>query len=171
MSILSRIFRSTPDPREELRPLWHSTVGEARTPIYYTDGGVADTVEGRFDLITIALAVVLVRMEDTATLTPKTALLTEFFVEDMDGQLREQGVGDPVMGKHIGKLMSTLGGRIGAIRTGLREDRGTLAAALRRNVRFVDESKADALAALVVTLFERLERTDADALLRGEIAA
>lgn len=171
MSILSRIFRSAPDPREELRPLWHSAVAEARTPVYYTDGGVADTVEGRFDLITIMLAAVLVRMEGDADLAPKTALLTEFFVEDMDGQLREQGVGDPVMGKHIGKLMSTLGGRIGAVRTGLREDRGTLGDALRRNVRFADDSKADALAAQLVALFERLERSDAEALLRGEIAA
>ena len=61
--------------------------------------------------------------------------------------------------------------RIGAIRTGLREDRGTLGDALRRNVRFADDSKADALAAQLVALFERLERSDAEALLRGEIAA
>ena len=47
-----------------------------------------------------------------------SALLTEWFVEEMDGQLREQGVGDVVVGKHVGRLMATLGGRIGALRGG-----------------------------------------------------
>ncbi len=34
----------------------------------------------------------------------------------MDGQLREIGIGDIVVGKHIGKMMSMLGGRLGAYR-------------------------------------------------------
>ena len=46
-------------------------------------------------------------------------LLAELFVEDMDGQLREFGVNDVVVGKRIGKLMSVLGGRLGAYRSAL----------------------------------------------------
>jgi cytochrome b pre-mRNA-processing protein 3 len=38
------------------------------------------------------------------------------FVEDMDGQLRERGIGDIVVGKHIGRMMGALGGRLGALR-------------------------------------------------------
>jgi cytochrome b pre-mRNA-processing protein 3 len=59
--------------------------------------------------------------------------LTELFVTDMDGQLRESGVGDLVVGKHIGRLMSVLGGRLGAYRAALagQEDLG---AALERNL-------------------------------------
>jgi cytochrome b pre-mRNA-processing protein 3 len=52
-------------------------------------------------------------------LARRGALLTELFVEDMDGQLRESGVGDVVVGKHIGKLMAVLGGRLGALRAAL----------------------------------------------------
>ena len=37
----------------------------------------------------------------------------------MDGQLRQMGIGDIVVGKHIGRMMSMLGGRIGAYRDGL----------------------------------------------------
>ena len=61
--------------------------------------GVADTVEGRFDMIAPILALVMLRMENSAALAAKTGLLTELFVDDMDGQLRESGVGDLVVGK------------------------------------------------------------------------
>ena len=65
--------------------------------------------------VTAALALVMLRMETDPALAPHTAYLTEIFVEDMDGQLRQSGVGDLVVGKKIGKLMSTLGGRLGAL--------------------------------------------------------
>src|SRR3546814_9204461 len=50
----------------------------------------------------------------------------------MDGQLREIGIGDIIVGKHIGRMMSMLGGRLGAYRAGLAE--GDLAPALVRNL-------------------------------------
>ena len=58
--------------------------------------------------------------------------LTERFVTDMDGQLRESGIGDIGVGKHIGKMMAMLGGRLGAYRDGLAA--GDLDTALRRNL-------------------------------------
>ena len=119
MSIFARLFRpksAGADPREALRPLWHRIVELSRTPALYRDDGVADTVAGRFDMITVVLAVVLMRFERDRVLTGEAALLTELFVEDMDGQLRESGVGDVVVGKKVGKLVSVLGGRLGALR-------------------------------------------------------
>src|SRR3546814_6821397 len=40
--------------------------------------------------------------------------LTERFIDDMDGQLRQIGIGDFVVGKHVGKMMGALGGRMDA---------------------------------------------------------
>ena len=117
MSFLSRLFGTSSDPREELRPLWHQIVACSRQRHWYAADGVDDSVSGRFDMITAILVLVLLRMEQEPGLKERTALLTELFVEDMDGQLREAGVGDLMVGKHIGKLVSTLGGRLGAIRT------------------------------------------------------
>ena len=117
VNFLSRLLR-TSDPREALRPLWHRAVEISREPQWYADCGVADTVPGRFDMVTAVLSLVLLRLE-AADRANETALLTELFVEDMDGQLRESGVGDIVVGKHMGKLMATLGGRLGAYRDAL----------------------------------------------------
>lgn len=172
MSFLARIFRSQPDPRERWRVLWHRVVEEARDPEWYRMCGVADSIEGRFDMVTLVLALVLLRMEDDAQLAPHTALLTELFVEDMEGQLREAGVGDPTVSKRMGRLMSSMGGRIGAYRAALAAgDRAALAAAVRRNVTLAQEDGAEALAAQLQRLHRRLARTDAASLTRGEIAA
>ena len=73
----------------------------AREPSYYTDCKVADSVAGRFDLITAILCVVMVRVE-ASEMRAESALLAELFVEDMDGQLREFGVNDVVVGKRVG---------------------------------------------------------------------
>src|SRR6186713_2474377 len=143
MSMFARLFRSRspagPDPREALRPLWHRIVELSREPALYRDDGVADTVTGRFDMITVILAVVLMRLERDRVLAGEAALLTELFVEDMDGQLRESGVGDVVVGKKVGKLVSVLGGRLGALREArASRDRALLEAALARNVTMLD---------------------------------
>lgn len=171
MSFLHRLFSPRPDPREALRPLWHRTIAIAREPEWYRDCGAADSLEGRFDMVSAVLSLVMLRMESDDSLTPKTALLAEFFVEDMDGQLRQAGVGDLFVGKHIGKLMATLGGRIGAYRKGLSDAQNTeLVAAVRRNITLSDEDLASAMAIRLRALQARLARTADDALLAGEIA-
>lgn len=172
MSFFARLFGTSPDPREQWRPLWHRVVQEARDPEWYRMCGVADTVEGRFDMITVLLSLMLLRMESAPELTPHTALLTEFFVEDMDSQLREAGLGDPTLGKKIGTIMGTMGGRLGAYRTALeQEDRAALAAAVRRNVTMAQEDEAEALGERMIRLHKRLSRTTEDQLRKGEIAA
>lgn len=134
MSFLARLFGAHKDDRDTVRELWHRVVAIAREKEWYRDCGVADTLAGRFDMITLVLSLVMLRMELDEALIAPSARLTELFVEDMDGQLREQGVGDVVVGKHIGKLMGTLGGRLGAYREGLSGGEDEMAEAVRRNV-------------------------------------
>ena len=163
MSFLSRLLGTAPDPRESVRPLWHRVIELARDSVYYTECGVADTVAGRFDMICAVLSAVMVRSE-------ASEMRAEIFVEDMDGQLREFGVNDVVVGKRIGKLMSVLGGRLGAYRGALNAgDQERLTAAIGRNVTFregADEGAgAQAVASRIMKLFERLGRfSDAEML-------
>ncbi len=171
MSLLQRLFASTPDPREELRPLYQAIVDEARRPAWYAAYGVADTVPGRFDMVTAVLSAVLVRMEASPALLARTALLTELFVADMDGQLRELGVGDPVVGKHVGKLVSAMGGRLSAYRAGLAGDKAALSDAVQRNLTFSGTGDAAGVAAGLRAFSDRMARTGEGALLAGEIAA
>ncbi len=162
MSLLSRLLGTAPDPRESVRPLWHRVIELAREPVYYADCRVADSVAGRFDMITAVLSAVMVRLE-ASQLRAESALLAELFVEDMDGQLREFGVNDVVVGKRIGKLMSVLGGRLGAYRVAYNEgDLERLTAAVLRNVTFAQDADEDVASRAVgdrlMKLFERLGR-------------
>jgi cytochrome b pre-mRNA-processing protein 3 len=119
MSFLKRLFgQNEPHPREALRPLYTQIVAKARETHWYEQGQVPDSVDGRFDMLAAILALVLLRLEDDPALAQESVYLTEVFVNDMDAQLREIGIGDMVVGKHIGRMMASLGGRLTAFREG-----------------------------------------------------
>jgi cytochrome b pre-mRNA-processing protein 3 len=131
---------------------------------------VADSVAGRFDMITAVLALVLLRLELDGASARESALLTELFVEDMDGQLRESGVGDIVVGKHIGRLMASLGGRLGAYRAALAEsDNTALEEAVRRNVTLNEGAAPQALAARLRALADGLAGTATADIVAGSV--
>ena len=137
--------------RDEIAlPLYTAIVARARAPHWYEAGAVPDTVDGRFDMVATILAFVLLRLESDAAAAGPSARLTERFVDDMDGQLREIGIGDIVVGKHIGKMMGMLGGRLGAYRAALAEE--DLAPALVRNLWRGAAPDAAALAHVVTGL-------------------
>lgn len=171
MSLLSRLFGPAKDDRALVRPLWHRIITIAREKHWYAQAGIADTIGGRFDVITLVLSLVLLRMQGDEALVEPSVRLTELFVDDMDGQLRESGIGDMVVGKHIGRLISVLGGRLGAYRDGLAADGDAeLAAAVARNVNLIDGAQPAMVAAAMRVLADQLEGLTTEALLAGEIA-
>ena len=171
MSIVERLFRRRA-PSPPPRALYAAIIVEARRPDWYREGAVPDTFDGRFDMVAAVMALVLLRLdgEGEAGREP-AARLAELFVTDMDGQLRERGIGDLIVGKHIGKMMSALGGRLGAYREGLRPG-GDLEGALRRNVyRGIDpaDSAIGHAAARMRALAARLGALPLAALIAGEL--
>lgn len=169
MSVLTRLFGKRADDRAPVRPLWHRVVELARQPGWYADHGVADTVSGRFDAITLVLSLVLLRMEREPALVEPSVRLTELFVEDMDGQLRESGVGDLVVGKHIGKLMSVLGGRLGALREALPQGEAAVADFVSRNLTLNDGTDPAGVARAAIAFDAGLAALSADDLLNARI--
>jgi cytochrome b pre-mRNA-processing protein 3 len=131
MSFLDRLFRRS-DPRESLQPLYAAVVARGRDMHWYVAGAVPDTLDGRFDMIAAILSLVLLRLEKGG-MNQEGVWLTELFVDDMDGQLRQSGVGDVVVGKHIGRMMSALGGRLTAYRAAFAGE-ADLGEALARNL-------------------------------------
>lgn len=170
MSILSRLFGKRRDDHQSVRVLWHKVVEIAREHDWYARCGVADTVAGRFDAITLVLALVLLRMERNPALARPSVLLTELFVTDMDGQLREAGIGDMVVGKHIGRLMSTMGGRLGALREALPQGKAAMAEVIARNVTLNEGGDPGHAAEAALALAQTLDALDDDALLAGNVA-
>ena len=164
MSFLSRIFGET-SPRTSLAPLYAQIVAEGRDPAWYRDGQAPDTLDGRFDIIAALLALVLLRLEDAGR-HAETVLLTETFIADMDGSLRQLGIGDLMVGKQVGRMMSALGGRLAAFR-----DAGALDAAVARNV-FHDAPPSDRAVRIVAARLEafrdRLAALPIAQLLAGE---
>jgi cytochrome b pre-mRNA-processing protein 3 len=131
---------------------------------------VPDTLNGRFDMLSAVMALVLLRLERAGEAARGPAvLLTEIFVEDMDGSLRQIGIGEYVVGKHVGRLMGALGGRLAAFRAA---EGGSLADPVRRNI-FHDAPSSDEALALVAERLERLrdalDATPAETLLEGDL--
>src|SRR4051812_12945361 len=154
--------------REALRPLYDAAVALARDPAWYRDGGVADTIDGRFAMVAAITALILLRLEAEGEAGRReSVLLTETFIDDMDSSLRQIGIGDFVVGKHVGKLVSALGGRLGAFR-----EADSLAEPVRRNVfggEAPDEARLHFVAERLEALRARLGATPLDRMLAGEI--
>jgi cytochrome b pre-mRNA-processing protein 3 len=132
LSLLDRLLPRRDDARD-LLPLYTSIVAAARAPAWYRDGAVPDTVDGRFDMVAAITSLVLLRLEqeDSAQTRSASARLTELFVDNMDSDLRQMGIGDLMVGKHVGKMMGALGGRLSALREAGNDD---LAPIVRRNI-------------------------------------
>ena len=173
MGLIDRLFGHA--PAAPTAALYASIVERARAPHWYVEGAVPDTIDGRFDMVATVLALVLLRLETEPGGGEPGARLTEVFVTDMDAQLREIGIGDVVVGKHVGRMMGALGGRLGAYRTAMAGgdvDGRDLAEALVRNLYRghapVDAALAHAVAALE-SFRDALARVPAETLIAGTL--
>lgn len=169
MSILKKLFGDR-DDRAEMVPLYRAIVAEGREPFWYREGRVPDTLDGRFDMIAALMSLVLMRLEAEGERgRGPAALITEVFVDDMDGQLRQIGIGDMIVGKHIGRMMSALGGRLTAYQAALAEG-GDLDDALARNLYRGEPAEPGAIAAVAGRLrglHAKLAGVSFDALVAG----
>ena len=149
-AFLNKFFgEAAADPRDAWKPLYAACIAEGRKPHWYLQGQVPDSIDGRFDMLTLIVSVALIRLEQLGDEGPQaTAFITELLVEDMEGQVREIGFGDLVVGKHVGLMMGAFGGRLGAYRDALRGGEN-LAEAITRNLYRGEPVAADALAHVV----------------------
>ena len=164
--------------REAARRLYTAAVRQARQPILYTEGGVADTLDGRFDLIVLHVVPLMRRLRqcDEAGRKLSQALFDVMF-DDMDQSLREMGVGDLRVGKRVKQMARAFYGRAKAYdeafdQTPGAERRRAITEALERNVFNNAPPPADrvhAMADYVETLLDALDCQSVDALLGGEV--
>jgi cytochrome b pre-mRNA-processing protein 3 len=106
-------------------------VDRARAPVFYTALGVADSMDGRFDLVALHAWLVLERLK-AARLDALAQALTDALFIAFDEALREQGTGDMGMGRRMKAIADAFYGRLAVYSTA-----GTpaeLAAALAKNV-------------------------------------
>ncbi|MDX2073710.1 MAG: ubiquinol-cytochrome C chaperone family protein [Alphaproteobacteria bacterium] len=137
MSVLRAVshFFSPPAYQNEAHALYVALVAQARQPELYTEYGIADTVDGRFDAIALHLFLLSDRLKKEGS-PEALALLratTEVFFADMDRSLREMGSTDTGVGKRIKKMSQAYYGRVMAYQTA-GDDEAKLTEALLRNL-------------------------------------
>jgi cytochrome b pre-mRNA-processing protein 3 len=120
--------------QDTISTLYGTIVAQARLPCFYREYGVPDTVNGRFDLLVLHLAIALDRLGEVE-LRPMGQALFDRFCEDMDDNLREIGVGDLSVPKEMQRIGEAFYGRAQAYRSALASDGDeALVAALAKNV-------------------------------------
>jgi cytochrome b pre-mRNA-processing protein 3 len=165
--ILKRLFNRSPMPE---RRCYEAIVAAARHPDFYAEWGVADTLDGRFDMIALHTYLVLDRLKG-AEPRFRQELVDEFF-RDMDRSLRELGVGDVSVGKKVRRMAEVFYGRVAAYDAALAGEGDGLVPALARNV-FPDEAEAAGappLAAYVRDQRSHLAAQDAGAIAGGHVS-
>ncbi len=124
----------------EVHDLYASIVEKARDPAFYGVLGVPDTVDGRFDMIVLHLMLVLRRLRGQGEAAERRGQeLFDLMFKDMDQSLRELGVGDMSVGKHVKRMAQAFYGRAERYEAGLdariaNPADGALAAALTENI-------------------------------------
>jgi cytochrome b pre-mRNA-processing protein 3 len=105
--------------------LYDALVAEARRPGWYVEGGVADSLDGRFAVLSSLVALAILRLESGGEAAVRASVaLTEAFIADMDAQMREAGFGDPGLGKQVRWLVGALASRVDRWRRTIAEDAG-----------------------------------------------
>jgi cytochrome b pre-mRNA-processing protein 3 len=133
---LFALFRRKPHERSGFA-LYTEAVAAARNPALFAEIGVPDTLDGRFDLINLHVALLVRRLR--ADPDPRGAALAQAVFDamfaDMDLNLREMGVSDMVVGKRVKRMWEAFHGRAVAYEAPLDAgDGAALAEALARNV-------------------------------------
>jgi cytochrome b pre-mRNA-processing protein 3 len=121
--------------REAADIAYGRVVEQARQPVFFTHYGVPDTFDGRFELICLHAFLYLHRLKAEQ---PQASRLCQSFFDrmfaDFDRALREMGVGDLSVGKHVKHMTRAFYGRVLSYEAGPANDDSALAAALARNL-------------------------------------
>jgi cytochrome b pre-mRNA-processing protein 3 len=166
-------LRASRRNREIIDALYVDLVQLARQPVLYEEGGVPDTVMGRFEALSVHVFLFLRRCRGDDALRPVAQDVVDRFVADVDWSIRELGVGDPSVPKRMRKLAGMFYERVRTYDTALDEEtgRGLLAEALRRRAVAPDapEGAPAHLAAYMRKTSRRLAAVPAEAILAGRL--
>jgi cytochrome b pre-mRNA-processing protein 3 len=158
--------------------LYAAVVAQARAPALYAQLGAPDTPDGRFEVYTLHVLMVLARLKGEG---PRAAAasqaLFDAYLSGLDHGLRELAVGDLAVGKTMRKLGEAFYGRAQGLEDAMAAlpDRGPLEDLLRRTVLGGENTGAGGphdpgpLADYVLRRRAELAATPAERVLEGEI--
>jgi cytochrome b pre-mRNA-processing protein 3 len=149
-------------------------VEQARQSGFFTELGVPDTIDGRFELICLHAFLLLHRLKGEPA--PASEFGQRFFdamFADFDRSLREMGTGDLSVGREVKRMAQAFYGRIEAYEDGLTGGDDVLKRAFARNLfgtATAEERALDAMAQYVRGEAGRLSKQPVARLLTGEVS-
>jgi cytochrome b pre-mRNA-processing protein 3 len=142
--MLNVLRRNAPKARL-VRTLYIALTAQARQPAFFSELGVADTIDGRFDMVALHAWLVFGRLR-TAGLEDIARGLSDTIFTAFDEALRELGTGDMGLGPRMKKLGNAFNGRLHAYEAAT--ELPTLTEAITRNVYRGEIGNSDAASAL-----------------------
>src|SRR4051794_26057140 len=123
------------DQRDAAECLYAAAVAASRRPAMFLTYGVEDTLQGRFEMLTLHLFPLIHRlMVDPGDDAEMARLVSAAMVTDMDGAFREMGVGDLTVPKRMKTLYRSFAGRMAAYSAAVAGGDDELSRAIARNV-------------------------------------
>lgn len=167
-------FRNARRNREIVDALYLRIVDSARREDLYTDCGLADTVMGRFEALSIHVFLFLARCNTEVELKPLAQDIVDRFTADVEDSIREIGIGDVTVPKRMRKLVGMFYERVAAYDPALAAgDVDRLSVALKRHALLenADPEAAGRLARDMIAQKSAWDAVPAAEILRGTVAA
>jgi cytochrome b pre-mRNA-processing protein 3 len=160
--------------REAAELAYGRVVEQARQPGFFIDGGVPDTVDGRFELICLHAFLYLHRLKrEQKRAAPLGQRFFDMMFADFDRSLREMGIGDLSVGREVKRMAQGFYGRVAVYEEGLEGDDSVLRPALARNLFGTappNPALLEAMAGYVRREAARLSRQSTEELLAGRLS-
>lgn len=167
------LFKSKNPYEQAVHSVYSKALENSRNKQFYLEYDVPDTFDGRFDLLLLHVFLVFNRMLKESAVKAddfNQALFDETF-KDMDQTLREMGIGDMGVPKHMRKMMKAFNGRMHSYQSAIKEK--TLSFALKNNLYGTTPDVApDAILKMeqkVLQMQEHLQKQSVEDIVSGKI--
>jgi cytochrome b pre-mRNA-processing protein 3 len=171
-AVLAGFFRRRSSQERAAFTLYGAAVSAARDPYLYTELGLPDTLDGRFDAISLHVILLIRRLNaDGPDGQPMAQAVFDAMFRDMDINLREMGVSDLSVGKRNRAMWEALHGRAAAY-TEAWSDVSALSSALARNLwrgATPPDGAPEALARIAYGQAANLKRQETSQLMQGTV--
>jgi len=133
--LIDRVL-SGPDRREVIaQRLYAAIAAQARRPDFFLSGGVPDTIDGRFEMVTLHAFLLFRRLKGHGEKAAAVAQsVYDVMFGDFDVSVRELGAQDLGVGRRIKFMTEAMNGRFIAYEAGIAAGPAGLELALKRNL-------------------------------------
>lgn len=110
INYFKKIFNLDSDYRNSIK-LYRSLTLLSRNKKFYNDLNIPDTIDGRFETLSIILFLFFKRINDIKSLQNINQNIANIVIADLDQSIREMGVGDMGIIKRIKNMGKSMWGR------------------------------------------------------------